>query len=148
MLEPEIRAAESVATAAGQRLDDAMAVAQAASTGLEGALAEDVHDALVRVLEATPDRVTLLDEPFTGIHVDLQTDLLEVVLERSAHGSLVLLTEDAEVLSWAIELPADLAAVVPADSLATADRLTQPSDPTRPSTSDSAPSVLGRAGHR
>lgn len=142
VLEPEISAAEAVATAAGQRLDEAMAVAQAASTGLEGALVEDVHDALAQLLDDRADQVVLLDEPFAGVGADVLTHLLEVVLERSAHGSLVFLTEDADVLSWAIELSADLAAVVPADSLVTAPDRTQPTD------SDSAPAALGRAAHR
>ena len=47
----------------------------------------------------------VLDEPFVGVDEAVRADLLEIVRTASADRQLVLLTEDAEVLGWAIELP-------------------------------------------
>jgi hypothetical protein len=86
-----------------------------------------------------------------------------VVLEHPRTGSLVLLTDDASVLGWAIGLPADQAAVAPADSLlnlaaggadtdatgiAAAERvpdsLSPTTDPSDPTPTNPAPRWAGR----
>ena len=59
----------------------------------------------------------VLDEPFVGVDPSLRADLLEIVRTCSTGRQLVLLTEDAEVLGWAIELPIDEAMALPADAL-------------------------------
>jgi hypothetical protein len=141
VLEPEIQAAEQAVAAASDQLDAALAVAQAASTGLEGPLAEDLQDALAGVLAGHVDRLIVLDEPFSGVDEQVRTTLLSVVRDRSATGSLVLLTEDADVLSWAIELPLDIATTVPAGTLlSAAERIAQhlPETAPQPTNADSA----------
>lgn len=133
LLAPEVRNAEAAVDAASAAVDAALAVAEAASTGKEGPLAEDLRDGLQRVLESHPDRLIVLDEPFGGVEDAIRPGLLEIVLDRSAAGSLVLLTEDAGLLGWAIELPADVGAAMPTDAiLAAADDSSSP----HPSTAD------------
>lgn len=115
--QPAIDAAEAAVAVTTGRFDTAVAIAEAAGTGGEGPRPEDVEEAMGRLLEANGGGLVLLDDPFQGLAVSLRSELLEVVLGRTGAGSLVLLTEDTDVLGWAIELPADQAAVVPADSL-------------------------------
>ncbi len=66
-----------------------------------------------------PGELLVLDEPFVGVDRRVRADLLEIVRTASADRQLVLLTEDAEVLGWAIELPVEEATAVPADALLT-----------------------------
>ena len=68
----------------------------------------------------------MLDEPFVGVDEDVRIDLLEIVRTASADRQLVLLTEDPEVLGWAIELPIEEATAVPADALLTRIRRSEP----------------------
>jgi hypothetical protein len=117
VLVPELEAAEHAVAAATTQADQTVALAEAASTGLEGPLLEDLRDSLVALLVPQPDRWCLLDEPFAGLDERLRGELLALVLEHSSEGSLVFLTEDADVLGWAIELPADAASVIPAEAL-------------------------------
>jgi hypothetical protein len=117
VIEPEIRAAEAALAKATVQLDDAVVEAHAASTGLEGALADDLSDAFRATLAANADDVIVLNDPFDGLDEQLRHDLLVLVLEHVARGPVVLLTEDPALLGWAIELPADVASAVPVDAL-------------------------------
>jgi hypothetical protein len=136
VLEPEISAAEAALAKATEQLDAAVAVAQATSTGLEGPLAEDLCDALAHIFESNPDQLIVLDDPFVGIDDQVRYDLLVLVLERSTTSPLVFLTEDTDLLGWAIELPAKVASALPVDALLTnalmnsADRADLITDPT------------------
>lgn len=115
-------------------LDEALAAAQLAGTGNDGPLTTDLVDGLERLLAAEPgDTLLVLDEPFVGVDHAARTDLLEVVRAATADRQLVLLTEDAEVLGWAIELPIEEATAVPADALlARVRRANQGLNPTVP----------------
>jgi hypothetical protein len=150
VLPPEIAAAEAVARTAADRVAEAAAIAEAAGTGAEGPRAEDVEDALRRLLAVHEDALVVLDDPFPAYGADLRPRLLEVILHGTGTGPLVLLTDDADVLGWAIGLPADQGTVAPADSLLNlgaheADTQSSDSDP-----SDVAPRTLARrrAGQR
>ncbi len=136
LLAPEVRNAEAAVDAASDALDAAAALAQAASTGKEGPLAEDLRDGLQQLLASHPDRLVVLDEPFGAVAEAVRPGLLEIVLDRSAAGSLVLLTEDAGLLGWAIELPADVGAAMPTDAILAAAG--DPSSPD-PRTADNTP---------
>lgn len=116
VIQPEIDAAEAATSRAAASADDALAAAEAAGDGTEVRL-EDVLDGLASLLDAAGDHLVILDEPFAEREPDLRRRLLEVVVERSSAAPCVLLTDDADALGWAIGLPADHAAVVPAASL-------------------------------
>lgn len=117
VIEPEIRAAEAALARATTQLDDAVVEAHAASTGLEGALADDLCDGFRATLAANVDDLIVLNDPFDGLDQQLRHDLLVLVLEHVTRGPVVLLTEDPALLGWAIELPADVASAVPVDAL-------------------------------
>jgi hypothetical protein len=61
----------------------------------------------------------VLDEPFVGADDSVRMDLLKVVWVASEDRQIVLLTEDAEILGWAIELPIEEATALPAEALLT-----------------------------
>ncbi|MEO7430353.1 MAG: hypothetical protein ABIY48_13330, partial [Acidimicrobiales bacterium] len=115
VLRPAIDAAEVAVAAATAKVDGAFAEAEAAGTGAGGPRSDDVVDGFVSVLEKGVDEVIVLDEPFAGLDDALRPRLLELVLEHS--GQLLLLTEDPELLGWAIGLPAAQATVAAADSV-------------------------------
>jgi hypothetical protein len=143
VLEPEILAAERALAGAAQQLDAAVELAQGTSNGLEGPLEEDVRDGLVEIFKARPGQLIVLAEPFAGLDSDLHHELLELVLERSGTAATVLLTEDADVLSWAIELPAEVGTAVPADALLTVD-LTASRTSSMPADPASTPRRVGQ----
>lgn len=118
VLQPEIDAAEAAVASASVQLEEALAAARLAATGDDGPLAEDLVAGLQQIL-TTEDRDTLLvlDEPLAGIDPQTRTELLDVIRVASAARQMVLLTEDPEVLGWAIELPIDEASAMPADAL-------------------------------
>ncbi|MGH9275144.1 MAG: hypothetical protein ACRDZU_10905, partial [Acidimicrobiales bacterium] len=117
VVEPEISAAAASLAKASEQLDAAVAVAQATPTGLEGPLAEDLCDGLAQLFETHGNGLIVLDDPFVGLEHHIRYDLLVLVLQHVDAGPIVLLTEDADMLGWAIELPADVASALPVDAL-------------------------------
>ena len=118
VLQPELDQAEVALAAATRRMDEALDAAQALGPKGAGPIAEDLCDGLAGLLEVEPrDTVLLLDEPFVGVDTDVRGQLLERVRAVSADRQVVLLTADADVLGWAIELPAEEATALPADAL-------------------------------
>jgi hypothetical protein len=117
VLQPEIHKAEAAVESASAELEEAMAACRLANAGGDGPQPEDVTDALHDLLQMEGQHVVVLDEPFGDAERTDRAALLEIVREASHHRPLVLLTDDPEVLSWAIELPADDAAALPADAL-------------------------------
>lgn len=95
-------------------LDEAAAAVTAAEAVLEGPQPEDHLDALRGVLEES-DRVVVLDEPVLDASVPREA-LCEILMAAGTRP-VVLLTEDPELLGWAIELPSDRGRVVPIDAL-------------------------------
>lgn len=116
VLQPDIAAAETATSRAAVSAHDALAAAEAAGDGSE-VRDEDVLDGLATLLDAGGDELVVLDEPFADREPGLRRRLLDAVVERSGSAPCVLLTDDADALGWAIELPAEHAAVVPAASL-------------------------------
>jgi hypothetical protein len=95
-----------------------MAARRLVSTGDDQPLPEDLVEGLQQLLEQNAgDTLLLLNEPFAGVDPDARGELLEVVRAASASRPLALLTEDADTLGWAIELPVEEAAALPADAL-------------------------------
>ncbi|HLT16840.1 MAG TPA: hypothetical protein VK007_09070, partial [Acidimicrobiales bacterium] len=86
----------------------------AAEATLEGPQPEDHLEALRALLEES-DRVVVLDEPLAA--TSLPRDAMCEVLLGAGTRPVVLLTEDPELLGWAIELPSDRGRVVPIDAL-------------------------------
>lgn len=116
MLDPDLAEAATALDRAEEDLREAMVAAQAAGTGSDGPRREDVEDA-VAALVGTPASLVVLDDPCSHLPDAVQEHFRAHVVERTASGPVLLLSEDPGVLGWAIELPADLAMVLPADSL-------------------------------
>ena len=117
VLRPEIDRAEASVATASVTMEEALAERQLAGDGNEGPRAEDLLAGLESLLDEPSDDLLVLDEPFVGVDQSLRAELLEIVRTSSADRQVVLLTEDADVLGWAIELPIDEAAALPADAL-------------------------------
>jgi len=118
VLQPEIDNAEAAVATASVQLEEALAAARLAATGDDGPLPEDLVAGLQQILAAEhPDTVLVLDEPLAGLDPQVRTELLELIRTGSEAGQIVLLTEDPEVLGWAIELPIEEASAMPADAL-------------------------------
>lgn len=117
VLQPVIDDAEAAVAAASVKVDRAFAAAEAAGTGSDGPRPEDFADGLKGLLEAHGHHLIVLDDPFGPIDHALRPTLLELLLGHKDPGPLVLLTEDPEILGWAIGLPAEQGAVASADSV-------------------------------
>ena len=117
VLQPVIDDAESAVAAASVKVDRAFEDAEAAGTGSDGPRPEDFSDGLKGLLEAHGDHLIVLDDPFGSIDHALRPTLLELLLSHEGQGPLVLLTEDPEILGWAIGLAAEQGAVASADSV-------------------------------
>jgi len=116
-LESSVEEAERHLAEANARVDAAFAAAEAAGTGLDGPRPEDVHDGFERLLASHVDVRIVLDDPFVNVDPALRTRLLEVVLAHVETAPVVLLTDDPDVLGWAIGLPSLQGAVVSTDSV-------------------------------
>jgi hypothetical protein len=112
----DLEVADAAVATARSRVTDGTQAAHAAGTGREGALAVDRSDALVDLV-ATPAALLVLDDPCADVGADGHARFCELVVTRSVEGHVLLLSEDAAVLGWAIELPADVATILPAHSL-------------------------------
>jgi len=165
VLQPDIDRAAAVNASASIQLEEELAASRLASHGDDGPQAEDLVSALQQLLEAEPvDVPVVLDEAFAGVDGETRGDLLEVLRSSAAPRPLVLLTEDAEVLGWAIELSIEEGTAIPADALlarirranqgldvspATSDPTLQSVDITTPATDpESAPTARRWAGQR
>ncbi|MFP5254494.1 MAG: hypothetical protein ACLGI8_01440 [Acidimicrobiia bacterium] len=96
-------------------LERARSATAAAELALRGPQPEDHEQALRAVLTAG-QQVLVLDEPFG--HRTVEGGVARaVLLEAAEQRSVVLLTEDPELLGWAIELPSEKGRVVPVDAL-------------------------------
>ncbi|MGV3760086.1 MAG: hypothetical protein ACO1PW_11200, partial [Actinomycetota bacterium] len=96
-------------------LDGARAARVEAERALDGPRPED-HEQALRAVLGEGRQVLVLDEPFGGGSLDMPT--VRAALEDAVEQRpLVLLTEDADLLGWAIELPPQVGRVVPADAL-------------------------------
>ncbi|MDP1807128.1 MAG: hypothetical protein Q8K72_18270, partial [Acidimicrobiales bacterium] len=153
VIQPELDQAEIALASATRRMDEALDAAQALGPKGAGPLPEDLLDGLDQLLAAqASDTVLLLDEPFVGVETGIRSQLLERAREASATHQMVLLTADADVLGWAIELPAEEATALPADALlarlrrTNQDRpATEPTDATEPT---QAPTTTTRRGRK
>jgi len=126
VLRPEIDRAEAAVATASVQMEEALAARALAGNDDDGPLAEDLIEGLEALLDEPGDVLLVLDEPFVGVDKTVRTALLEAVRTSSATRQLVLLTEDAEVLGWAIELPAEEATAIPADALLASMRTPAP----------------------
>ncbi len=118
VLQPEIDRAEDAVAVATVQLDEALAARQLAGSGHDGPLTADLAEGLQQLLGTEPATTLLvLDEPFVGVDATARAELLEIVRAGAEGRQMVLLTEDPEVLGWAIELPIEEATAVPADAL-------------------------------
>ncbi len=118
VLQPEIDAAEAAVSDAGRQLEEALAALHLAGTGGEGPQREDFLEGFTRLLADDGATTALvLDEPLSGLDEHALDEMLELIRTGSATRPVVLLTEDPQILGWAIELPADVGAAVPADAL-------------------------------
>ncbi|MEO7571989.1 MAG: ABC transporter ATP-binding protein, partial [Acidimicrobiales bacterium] len=118
VLQPEIDRASAAVASSSIELDEALAACRLAGTGNDGPEAEDLADGLQQLLGAhAGDGPLVLDEPLADLDHQTRDQLLEVIRTTATDRQLVLLTEDPEVLGWAIELPIDEGTAVPADAL-------------------------------
>lgn len=117
VVQPAIDAAESTRTAAAAKVEAALQEADAAGPGDAEPRPEDVVDAFASILAADDDRLLVLQEPFATLAPELVPLLLVALRGRSVPPPAVLVTEDPVALGWAIELPADDAAVMSVESV-------------------------------
>ena len=117
VVEPEIEAARDAVAAASVRVAQAVAEAEAAGTGDDGPREIDLRDGFVALLEEHRDTLVVLDDPFTAVDDVTRAALLSLLIERHGTAPVVLLTGAADVLGWAIELPAADGTVATPDSL-------------------------------
>lgn len=114
-LEGELSEAVAGREQAAAELDRARAARVVAEQALDGPQGED-HEQALRGALGAGDQVLVLDEPFGARRVEDDV-LRSSLLEAAARRPLVLLTEDPDLLGWAIELPSELGRVVPVDAL-------------------------------
>lgn len=128
VLQPEIDAAEAAFTEAAAQMDDAEAAVRLAAAGADGPQSDDFVEGLTGLLEAASGfDLVVVDDPFVGLEAHVRSSLLDVVLAASEQTQVALLTEDPDALGWAIELPIDVAMVVPAEALLARLRRSAPS---------------------
>lgn len=117
VVQPAIDAAESTRAAAAAKVEAALAEADAAGPGTAEPRAEDVVDGFTTILSADDDRLLLLQEPFGELDHDVRGHLLTSLLDQVEAPPIVLVTEDPVALGWAIELPAEAAAVMSVEAV-------------------------------
>ena len=118
VLEPEVTRAEAGVAAVSVQLEEALTASRLATASTDGPQSEDLIAALEKILQGQPSaNLVVLDEPFVGVDHAVRVELLDTLLRVGADRQVVLLSEDPDVLGWAIELPADVAAAMPADAL-------------------------------
>jgi hypothetical protein len=114
-LDPARSQAETDVAATARRLADARAAALVAETVVDEGVSEDLVAGLETVLQAAdPDRLVVLDEPFGDLAVATTGALLRTLLHASEDRPIVVLSEDPNILAWAIELPAPAGLAIPA----------------------------------
>lgn len=117
VMQPAIDAAEETRVAAVAKVEAALQEADAAGPGTAEPRSEDVVDGFVAVLSVEDEGLLVLQEPFGALDPDLRPRLLEALRDRSAASAAVLVTEDPVALGWAIELPAEDAAMMSVESV-------------------------------
>lgn len=161
----EIEKGEQAATATSTEMDEALTARRHAGAG-DGPMAEDFVEAVERALDGGRGvSLYVFDEPFGEIDDLARAAVLETIRAATASRQIVLLTDDPEVLGWAIDLPPDEVAADPADALLerlvgpeaddevnpedeTADTEPTRSDPDDTTTSQPAPTGRRWAGQR
>jgi hypothetical protein len=114
-LDPARSQAETDVAATARRLAEARAAALVAETVVDEGVSEDLVAGLETVLQAAdPDRLVVLDEPFGDLAVATTGALLRTLLHASEDRPIVVLSEDPNILAWAIELPAPAGLAIPA----------------------------------
>jgi hypothetical protein len=118
------RTANAVAKAE-QAVDDATRTADAAATALRDARTDDTGvseqdrvDALAQLLDGPASAgPAMLVDCFAEVPRTALPALLETLTVVAGHRPVVLLTDDADVLGWAIGLPSSVASVLNADAV-------------------------------
>lgn len=149
--QPAIDAADAALAEAEVAVADAQRAVDAVADPDAGPQREDLVEGLAQILrDADTDHVLVLDDPFAGIDAGARDELLDLVRAGSADRPLVLLTGDADILGWAIELPADVGTAVPADALLARARREAELDLSEPDRSDhpDTSSTRRKAGRR
>lgn len=100
---------------AESELERARGAAAEAAVALDGPTLSD-HLEAVRSQLDVDGAVLLLDDPFAGSPLEA-TQVQEALLSAGRGRAVVLLTEDPDLLGWAIELPSEVGRVVPIDAL-------------------------------
>lgn len=113
-----IAGAEAARDDARFRHEVATATLAAAGRALEGPQPEDWAEVIGEALAG--EGLLVLVEPLDERTRVAEAELLAALQEAAARRPLVLLTEDPSLLGWAIELPSEVARVVPLASLTVA----------------------------
>jgi chromosome segregation ATPase len=118
-LEREVEAAEGAVRGATDRADRMSAELQSGRAELDAApTSADIVEGFATVLRGAGTALAVLDDPLIGSPATERDQLLEVLAEASALQPTVLLTDDPEVLGWAIALSRDVGGVATAAALA------------------------------
>lgn len=114
-LDGEAAEAAAAREQAEAELERVRGEAEGAAAALDGPTPADHLDA-VRSLLDTDGAVLLLDDPFAAAPVEA-AEVQAALLSASQGRAVVLLTDDPDLLGWAIELPSEIGRVVPIDAL-------------------------------
>lgn len=145
-MQPDLDDAEASLAAATEAHEEALAALVVATQAADGPQRDDFVDGLTQLLSTQdPQHVLVLDDPFADLDPGARADLLTLLRDGSTGHQLVLLTEDPDVLGWAIELPAEVATAVPADALLARIRR-QPTDNSVNLTDDDHATAARHAG--
>ena len=114
-LDPARSQAENDVAATSQRLAEARAAALLADTVADEGVGEDLIAGFETVLQtANPDLLVVLDEPFGDLDDAATGVLLHTLVQAAEDRQIVMLSEDPNILAWAIELPAPAGTAIPA----------------------------------
>ena len=114
-LSGDVAEATALREQAAAELERARQATVEAGRMLDGPQPQD-HAAAVRSVLGRGEQLLVLAEPFT--RAGLEPELVRsALLEAVEHRPLVLLTDDPDLLGWAIELPPEVGRVVPVDAL-------------------------------
>ena len=137
VLASEAERAEAAVTAANRELERARSTIQETQAELEALVADNPADVVIaadlraatRDLIGNGEQPVVLDDPFAFLTDDERAETLDELAQAASHRPVVLLTDHAGTLGWAIGLPDDIGAVtgLPVDDLIDEDVESLPS---------------------
>lgn len=119
VLASEAERAEAAVTAANRELERARSTIRETQAGLDALVADNPADVVItadlrtatRDLVGDGEQPMVLDDPFAFLTDDERAETLDELAQAASHRPVVLLTDHAGTLGWAIGLPDEIGAV-------------------------------------